>query len=972
MTAPDPLVQALADRYEIERELGAGGMGTVYLARDLRHDRKVALKVFRPEVGAAVGAERFLREIRLVASLTHPHILPLHDSGEAGDFLYYVTPYIEGESLRERIRREGPLPIPDAARILHDVADALSAAHARGIVHRDLKPGNVLLSGRHALLADFGVAKALDAASDEGEEELTAFGMTVGTPQYMAPEQAAGEEVDHRSDIYALGILGYEMLTGSPPFEGPSSQSVLAAHLTQPPEPIAREREEVPPALADAVMRCLEKRPEDRWQEALELVQALDSMATSSGAVPAVERSSGSRWRRLVVPGTVAVALLIAGGMWISDVLGGDEAWVQEQAIPEIEELVREGAYDSAWTIARRAEAILPDNPDLERLRTQFTWLWPALETDPSGARVSRRPYGDTEAPWEELGTTPMDAFQLPLGASVLRLELNGHRPVYTVPDHYLEEFPVFVLDPPERLPEGMVRIPGWRVQIEDETTELSDFFMDRYEVTNREYQRFVDAGGYRDPQYWEHPFVLDGDTLAWEEAVARFTDRTGRPGPSTWEVGRYRDGEADCPVAGVSWYEAAAYATFAGKSLPSVHHWRRAYGSRFFREHIIPQSRLESDGPAPVGEHAALGPFGTLDMAGNVREWVYNEVGEERHILGGGWNDPGYMALSTEFTQPAFDRSPTNGVRLVSYRDQRGELEAALSPLETSPAPDFMGKASPPTDEEFEIFRRMYTYDPAPLEPRLEAADTARHWVRQTISFDAAYEGDRVLLHLHLPRAGSPPFQTVVYWPGGGARAFSSIDEKVALHTEFIVLSGRAVAFPVLKGTLERRDGERPPFESHRYRDLTVRQVQDVMRTIEYLETREDMDRERLAYYGWSWGGAMSPLVLSQEPRFQAAVLHVAGFYDWRPLPEVDALKHLSRVAVPVLMINGRLDGFFPLETHARPFFEMLGTPPEDKRFYVSEGGHFVPHSELIRESLDWLDRYLGPVEDSGVGTAH
>jgi eukaryotic-like serine/threonine-protein kinase len=260
VTAPDPLVQALSHRYEIERELGAGGMAIVYLAHDLRHDRKVALKVFRPEVGAAVGAERFLREIRLVASLAHPHILPLHDSGEAGEYLYYVTPYIEGESLRERIRREGPLPVADVARILHDVADALSAAHARGIVHRDLKPGNVLLSGRHALLADFGVAKALDAAACEGEEELTAFGMTVGTPHYMAPEQAAGEpDIDHRADLYALGILGYEMLTGKPPFEGTSPQAVLAAHLTRPPEPIAGIREDVPPALADAIMRCLEK-----------------------------------------------------------------------------------------------------------------------------------------------------------------------------------------------------------------------------------------------------------------------------------------------------------------------------------------------------------------------------------------------------------------------------------------------------------------------------------------------------------------------------------------------------------------------------------------------------------------------------------------------------------------------------------------------------------------------------------------
>jgi len=963
MSVPDPLVQALSSRYEIEREIGAGGMGTVYLARDLRHDRKVALKVFRPEVGAAVGAERFLREIRLVASLAHPHILPLYDSGEAGDYLYYVTPYIEGESLRERIRRDGPLPVPDAAKILRDVADALSAAHARGIVHRDLKPGNVLLSGRHALLADFGVAKALDQAS--GDEDLTAFGMTVGTPQYMAPEQAAGEEnIDHRADIYALGIVGYEMLTGAPPFRGPSTQATLAAHLTQPPEPVASQREGIPPALADAVMRCLQKAPEDRWQEASELAGTLDSMRTPTGGVPAVARSGGvlgGGWGRLVVSGTVAAAVLVAGGMWISDALGGDEAWVREQAIPEIEELVREGLYDSAWTVARRAQEIVPDDPDLERLLLQFTWHWSELRTDPSGARVLYRPYGETEGPWEELGTTPMGSLRLPVGRTTLRLELEGYHPVHVVPT--LGGFPVFVLDPPDRLPEGMVRIPAWQVTIDGEVAELGDFYMDRYEVTNEEYQRFVNAGGYRNPQYWEHPFVLNGDTLSWEAAMELFTDRTGRPGPSTWEVGGYPEGQGDYPVGGVSWYEAAAYAEFAGKSLPGVHHWRRAYGSVFIRNLMFPESNLESDAPAPVGEHAGMAQFGTFDMVGNVREWCYNAVGEDRYLLGGGWNDPEHLAVNVQYTQPAFDRSPTNGIRLVSYLEEGTDLARALAPTEPEPVPDFRAEASPPPDDVFEVYRRMFTYDAAPLESRIEAADTARHWVRERVSFGAAYGDERMLLHLYLPRGGAPPYQTIVYWPAGVAQFLTSIDEKIAMHTDFIVRSGRAVAFPVLKGTLERNDDVWPAPDSRLYRDRRIQQVQDVMRTIDYLETRDEIDGDRLAYYGWSWGARIAPLPLVLEPRFRAAVLHVGGPGHWVRQPEVHELNYLSRVTLPVLMMNGRLDAVFPLETHARPFFDLLGTPPEDKRFYVAEGGHFVPRPDLIRESLDWLDRYLGPV---------
>ncbi len=692
-------------------------------------------------------------------------------------------------------------------------------------------------------------------------------------------------------------------------------------------------------------------------------------------ALAEASRANDGRTRnsRLAAGAMVLAALLLATA-WLWGAPGGsDEHWVRETALPQIEALTSEGLYDSAWVMARRAEAIAPGDPDLARLLPEFTWLWPELRTDPSGARVLRRPYADPEAPWEELGSTPLESFRLPLGASVLRLELDGHRPVQVVPDHYLMSFPTLTLDPPERLPEGMVRVPGWEETVEGEAVELADFFMARYPVTNREYLRFVDAGGYREPRYWEHPFVLDGDTLSWEEAMGHFTDRTGRPGPSTWELSSYPDGEGEYPVGGVSWYEAAAYARFAGRDLPSVYHWRRAYGSEFFPEHVIPKSNLHSDGPAAVGEHRGMGPFGTFDMAGNVREWCSNERGAARIILGGGWNDPDHMAVDAAvgpaYTQPPFDRSPTNGIRLVSYLEEDSGLARSLAPVEPRPAPDFLAEArAGPSDEEFAVFRRMYAYDPTPLEPRVEGADTARHWVRKTISFRAAYPGERVLLHLYLPRNASPPFQTVVYWPGAGARAFSSVDQKTELHTGFVVRSGRALAFPVLKGTLERLgdvEEVRPPVESVRFRDRTIKQVQDLRRTIDYLETRGDIDERRLGFYGWSWGGWLAPLVLSMEPRFDAAVLHVAGVSSRRAMPEVDPLNHLPRVTLPVLMLNGRLDAVFPVETQARPFFELLGTPPGDKHFIVTESGHFVPRPTLIRESLDWLDRHLGAVEE-------
>ena len=281
------LREALKDSYLVERELGEGGAATVYLARDIKHERNVAIKVFKPELAETLGAERFSREIRTAANLQHPHILTVHDSGVAGGLLYYVMPYVEGESLRARITREGGLPIADVIRIMREVADALGTAHAAGVVHRDIKPDNVLLSGRHALVADFGVAKAISEST--GRNAITTLGVALGTPAYMAPEQAAADpHVDHRADIYALGILGYEMLTGEPPFVRRSPHEVLAAHVTEPAPAVSVRRQSVPPALEALIAKCLLKQPGDRFQSAGEVEAELERVMTPSGGMSPV------------------------------------------------------------------------------------------------------------------------------------------------------------------------------------------------------------------------------------------------------------------------------------------------------------------------------------------------------------------------------------------------------------------------------------------------------------------------------------------------------------------------------------------------------------------------------------------------------------------------------------------------------------------------------------------------------------
>ena len=245
------LREGLADRYRIERELGQGGMATVYLAQDLRHDRRVALKVLRPELAAVIGADRFLAEIRTTANLQHPHILPLFDSGEADGSLFYVMPYVEGESLRDRLSREHQLPVGDAVRIATEVASALDYAHRQGVVHRDIKPENVLLHDGQALVADFGIALAM---ANTAGTRMTETGMSLGTPHYMSPEQAMGErEITARSDVYALGAITYEMLAGEPPFTGPTAQAIIARVMTEEPRSLTLQRKSVPPAVQAAV-----------------------------------------------------------------------------------------------------------------------------------------------------------------------------------------------------------------------------------------------------------------------------------------------------------------------------------------------------------------------------------------------------------------------------------------------------------------------------------------------------------------------------------------------------------------------------------------------------------------------------------------------------------------------------------------------------------------------------------------------
>jgi formylglycine-generating enzyme required for sulfatase activity/predicted esterase len=641
-------------------------------------------------------------------------------------------------------------------------------------------------------------------------------------------------------------------------------------------------------------------------------------------------------------------------------------------SLNEIERLVGEFNFSAAYAIAEQLDGKITD--DLVR-KTMWSKVADEmrLETDPPGATVLRRDYDSTESDWVEIGITPLDVKRFPLGLSRLRFELEGHLPRETANfSSRIASAGVFVLDTPQTMPPGMTRVSGGSMTIavpgleQFDAVELSDFFMDIHEVTNRQYEEFVDSGGYTDPACWAETFIRDGQTLSFEEAMAVFVDQTGRAGPSNWKVGSYPEGEDELPVGGVSWYEASAYACFAGKSLPTVYHWFTA-ADPFSSNHVVPQSNYSGTGVQAVGQNTGITRDGIYDMAGNVREWVQNPDGEARYILGGGWKDPEY-AFNDAVTSPAFDRSPENGIRLAMYPDKTN-LAAAAAPIEKA-FRDYRVE-QPVSDEVFDAYLQMYHYDDTPLNAvDIERIDESL-FTRERIEMNAAYNNERLTVFVFLPKGAnfSPPYQAVLYFPGSNDIYKRSYDELQLRSVNFVLRSGRALVYPVYKGTYERGSDLRSDIQdaSNLYRDHVIAWAQDLGRTIDYLETRDDIDKGRLAYLGFSWGGAMGPVMTAVEQRFKTGIFFVGGLMMQDVQPMADPFNFLPRVTIPIFMLNGKYDSFFPIDTAIQPFYDHLGTPEADKKLVITNSNHFVgaySANRLISETLDWMDKYLGPVE--------
>jgi dienelactone hydrolase len=355
---------------------------------------------------------------------------------------------------------------------------------------------------------------------------------------------------------------------------------------------------------------------------------------------------------------------------------------------------------------------------------------------------------------------------------------------------------------------------------------------------------------------------------------------------------------------------------------------------------------------------------FGVADLGGNVREWVWNASndGSQRMILGGGWSDPDY-AFSDAYAQPSFDRSPTNGFRCIRITGKESNLDNLDLPIERK-FRDFYAQ-KPVPDEVFAQFARLFAYDQRPLDARVEERKPGPWGTREKVTFNAAYGGERMMAYLFLPSSGKPPYQPIVVFPGSGSIGAQSSAALDPGRVDFLVRSGRAVIWPIYKGTYERStDFRSDTLEATTlYRDHLIMWGKDLSRTIDYLESRNDIDAKRVGYYGLSWGGAMGAILPAVEPRIRTNILYVAGLTFQPALPESDQVNYVGRVRQPTLILNGELDFFFPKETSQKPLFDLLGTPAEHKKRMVFPGGHSVPRTEMIKESLAWLDRYLGPV---------
>ncbi|MCK4992636.1 MAG: SUMF1/EgtB/PvdO family nonheme iron enzyme [Bacteroidales bacterium] len=681
-------------------------------------------------------------------------------------------------------------------------------------------------------------------------------------------------------------------------------------------------------------------------------------------------RSSSLKRQKVLLPGTliiIAIGITIGFRMSHQSKLNSAQKIVLPALLKEIES-IEETNGTRNWNVyhnAQRLRRILRNDPEFIKLWDNITFPL-TIHTVPSKAKIYAKPYSRPDTSWHFLGETPLLDFSFPKGLSRIKIVKPGFETQHDIifefyrnsSDSLNLDYTLFKADD---TPENMVYIPGHQGSYKTtpflDALYAGDIWMDRFEVSNQQYKLFIDDGGYTNPDYWEHQFVDEEDTLDFDIAIDRFKDKTGWPGPINWEQGDFPLGEEDIPVTGISWYEASAYAKYVDKELPTIFHWVYLSVPHASAE-IVKFGNFAEESPEVGGTYQSQTRYGTYDFPGNVSEWVFNSEGSNRMIMGGNFREPTYWYNYRVGISP-LTRNELIGFRCMRYINDtlRNELSQDFPPKER----DFSNE-EPVSDEVFSVFKELFRYEKEDLNSVIESRVETEDWIRETVFVDVPYEDTPMEIAVFLPANAKPPFQPVLYYPGLDARNASSTASMILENTgiDFFPKGGRAVIWPVYYSTFGRGDIEAENLQTGRQVFSYI--MIDAQITCDYLDTRNDMDAERIAYAGVSWGGFVAPYILSIEDRIKLGILMLFGVQSSDKYPEFDQINYLPRVKIPMLLLAGRYDPDYSMKQQ-QAFYDFLGTPENEKEWKIYESTHYIPRKDLINESLNWLDKYFGPV---------
>ena len=556
----------------------------------------------------------------------------------------------------------------------------------------------------------------------------------------------------------------------------------------------------------------------DHRDEQMEFVTNQPKKRKSGGS----ESAALSKSKRGLTLLFITMAMVFGSFLFLDFYNTKSENWAKKELLPHLERLVdsinlssgifrhRANTFE-ALEMALQAESYLKDNYRLNQLLNEVS-DFKTITSTPDAAGVYIKSYHDKNGQWKYIGQTPLDHVRFPKGMIMIKLEKDAYEAVHDVRNVLMMPDECnYRLVEMGTIPQGMVFCQGDSIKLEDDIFVLDDYFMDQFEVTNKVYKDFMDSGGYHNQEYWKHPFLLNGNTITWEEAIGRFKDKTNQPGPSTWVAGDFPKDEENHPVAGVSWYEAAAYASFRGKRLPSYFHFENAAMKNSASE-ILPYANFTNIGSRKVGsETGCMHRFGTYDLAGNAGEWMFNtnKDTDGKLISGGSWNNFDYLFADHSFnSQDPFDRGITNGFRCIKTMDTGKDSADVHFQKYFFEVKKNRNKYRHVSDVEFELILRNFEYDSSPLDIQIEYSKPTEKWIKQKVSYNAAYVNERIVAYLFLPKDIQPPFQCVVYHPGSGARQYPRSDENLREELiDFLMKTGRAVLFPILKGMYERNE---------------------------------------------------------------------------------------------------------------------------------------------------------------------